>query len=204
MLNTLLEKPMSHSQTLYCIGRSLGLFPKDSYQNFKHLFTEESDNDIEKTLSSILRQLTSLGQIITVDDNKIQWNGSFHIDTHLEHQAKKKTDRANHLQAIALTKKTIRKYLMVGKDITDGGPNDLVFVIREIDFDNLLITTNIVRSNGIWTRVFAVNEKVVWHYNISLGDQIIFEASSKNKEANEEQSLLYLHTNGTIIIDRDS
>lgn len=205
MLNKLLVNPTDRKKTLYAIGLFLGLFPRDSFEQFKYLFDENQENDIEKFLSGILQNLKHFGAMMLTDENVVQWNERFQVDSYLQMQQKKKENKAVLAQERASAKKILRKYIVPDQIIreydTSCSRGGLILKVKHVDIDSLLITTNIIKNTG-WDYVFTEGYVAVWHFNGCGDNCIIFEAELESGQGT--QSLLYLGNDGNIVIERDS
>lgn len=207
MLNKLLVNPTNRKKTLYAIGLFLGLFPKDSFEQFKYLFDENQENEIEKFLSRILQNLEHFGAIMTIDENIVQWNERFQVDSYLQTQQNNKEKKVVLAQERANAKKILRKYIVPNQIIseydTSCSKNGLMLKVKHVDVDSLLITTNIVKNTN-WDHVFTEGYVAVWHFNGYGNNYIIFEAEAELESGQGAQSLLYLENDGHIVIERDS
>jgi hypothetical protein len=206
MLNKLLVNPTSREKTLYAIGLFLGLFPKDSFDEFKYLFDENQENEIQKFLSSILNQLQRQGAIFSDKSDNVRWNEHFQVSTYLQSIEKKKVDKVRLSQERANAKKILRKFISSGQIIDDSG---LKLQVTTIDIETLLFKTTVLK-NTKWDHVFSVGFLATWDFNsffdgVGDDDMVIFEAQPEFEEsAKSAQSLLYLYSNGEISIERDS
>ena len=189
MLNdTLKTTEVDRDKLLYLIGRFLGLFPENSFDQYKHVF--ESENDIQKMLVSIYRDLLTCGAILTVEGDKITWSPRFDIDTVLQQIERRKVSKAAEAQSRAKVKGIVRKYITPGQVITSDG---LTVKVKVIDVDLLTITTIVQSVNDVWSKTYKLSTEITWTYNNINDGLVIFEDDSEN--------LMYFE-NGMISFDK--
>jgi len=200
MLNKMLEKPTSRTDVLYKIGRLLGIFPENSFNNIKYIF--DSENEINNVLGHIFRNMTNCGMIIAIEGDKIRWNANFKVDSYLETLEKKKEEKIKLAKIRAEVTRDIRKFVIKSQLIDSCG---LVAHIEYVDIENLDIVTIIKKVDSTWSNTFKVGAKATWRYINSFGSQHIFETDNQINlnQGNSAQNLLYID-NGKISFDKDS
>jgi len=204
MLNDLLKDPVDRNKALYCLGRVIGLFPKDSFEQYKYLLEPEADNEINELLTRLLGDFEHQGMVHFVEDDKVKWNENFKVDTYLEAIKRKKEERAKQAQKKAAAKKFLRRFASVSQVLKDNAPNGLVMVITDIDYDAISIITS-VQDNTNWAHAFNKGEKVIWEYNASYDDMLVLTANVPDKEAGHgAQNVMYVLDSGKIQAERDS
>jgi len=204
MLNKLLKDPMDRSKALYCLGQVIGLFPENSFEQHKYLLEPDADNEINELLTRLLGDFERQGMVHFVEDDKVEWNENFKVDTYLESIKRKKEERARQAQAKAAAKKFLRRFASVGQVLKDNFPSGLVMVITDIDHDAISITTSI-RDNTNWAHAFNNGEKVIWEYSASYDDMLVLTANVTDKEKGHgAQNVMYVLDSGKIQAERDS
>jgi hypothetical protein len=198
MLNDSLKKEVGRDQLLYLIGRFLGLFPENSFEQFKSIF--EDDNEIQKMLASIYNDLNKCGALCTVEGDKIKWNEKFNVEAYLESQNRHKAAKAAETQVRTKIKGVIRKFISPEQTIQSG---NLKVRIKSVDLDLLEIKTIVVTATDEWEKVFKPGYIASWKYVNTFDDMHVFETISPYEAGNQSQNLLTLE-NGKIAFSRDS
>lgn len=200
MLNKMLEKPTSRTDVLYKIGRLLGIFPENSFNEMKYIFDDDSENEINDILQNVFRDMTNCGMIVADENDKLTWNSYFKVDSYFETLEKKKAEKARFIKTQAEVKRVMRKYFTQGEIIDSFG---LVAQIDNVNIDHLDIVTTIKKVDSTWLNTFKVGAKATWSYVNSFGSQHVFTTESQLKSNGGAQNLLYID-NGKISFDKDS
>jgi hypothetical protein len=197
MLNDKLKTEVSRDRLLYWIGRHLGLFPENSFDQYKYLFTTE--NEIHSILATIYRNLQHCGVLITTKDDKIKWNDAFAIDTYVKDLQKKKDAKTRETQVRTKVKSEMRKFVTKGETITSFG---LSAEVTDINLDLFEIKTKILKVDEEWAKAFTPGVEVIWKYIRDFDDQYVFGAKAELEGGDNSQNLLCLES-GKVTFDRD-
>jgi hypothetical protein len=195
MLNDKLETEISRDKLLYWIGRYLGLFPENSFNQYKHLFLTE--NVIHSMLATIYKDLQHIGILATTKDDKIIWNNKFNIDNFVASLEKRKEAQIRQTQARVKVKSAIRRSIVPGQVIKNSG---LTIKITNVNTDLLEIKTIIQEVNEEWSKIFKVGFEPIWKYIKDVENQSIFGTDSQFETI--AQNLMILE-NGKISFERD-
>ena len=198
MLDKLIKTGVKREAALYLIGRTLGIFPENSFKQYSHIFDPEAlDNEVSKMLSSFLTDLTRMGALYTAKEDIIKWNTDFKVDSVLESIEKKKQDRERLAQKMMKIKQQLRKLIITGKIINNCIPEGLILTISTVDFNVIAIST-LVTQNTNWENVFEVGAKVLWKFNDSHDDVLVFSMKSISQDV-----FMYVSNDGKIEIEKE-
>lgn len=197
MLNDKLENAISRDKLLYWIGRYLGLFPENSFEQYKHLFLTE--NEIHTMLATIYKDLQHIGVLSTTKDDKISWNVKFNIDDFVANLEKRKEAQVRQTQARVRVKSTIRRTIIPGQVIKNSG---LTVKVTNVNTDLLEIKTIVQETDEEWMKIFKIGYEPIWKYIKDVGNQSMFGTDSQLEAETIAQNLMCLE-NGEISFERD-
>jgi len=204
MLDELLKNPINRDEALYFLGRVIGLFPTNSFEQYKYLLEYEADNEVNELLTRLLSDFEHQGMVHFVEGDKVKWNDNFKVETYLESIKRKKEERSKQAQQKAAAKKFLRRFVSKGKVLKDNFPDGLVMVITDVDYETMAITTS-VQDNTNWEHAFNKGEKVVWEFNAGYDDMLVLTADVIDKEPGHgAQNVMYVKDDGSIEAERDS